>query len=298
MTQFYGYGYRGASRGGIHLLIALAIVVFGVISYFAHTSYNPVTGEKQHVAITPEQEIQLGLQSAPRMASDMGGEVDASDPQAIEVSKVGNRVVSNSDAGQTPYEYKFHLLRDTQTVNAFALPGGQIFITRGLLDRLGNEAQLAGVLGHESGHVAARHAAQQLAQSHLLNDLVLATGVGASNSNHPSEGVAAATIASALSKLETLRYSRADESQADLLGLRFMSQAGYDPRAMAQVMEILKQVTPTTGREPEFLVTHPYPENRIQHINAWIQQHYPSGIPSGLTLGQNLRNGVAAGYGS
>src|SRR6185437_11379051 len=180
---------------------------------------------------TPEQEIQLGLQSAPRMASDMGGEVDGSDPQAIEVSKVGNRVVSNSDAGQTPYEYKFHLLRDTQTVNAFALPGGQVFITRGLLDRLGNEAQLAGVLGHESGHIAARHAAQQLAQSHLLNDLVLATGVGASNSNHPTEGVAAATIASALSKLETLRYSRADESQADLLGLRFMSQAGYDPRA-------------------------------------------------------------------
>jgi predicted Zn-dependent protease len=295
MTQYYGSGYGGPSRGWGHILVALAIALFGVITYYGRTSKNPITGETQHVAMSPDQEIQLGLQSAPQMAAEMGGEVDTSDPEAQEVQRIGLRVVENSDAGQSQYRFQFHLLRDTQTVNAFALPGGQIFITRGLLERLTNEGELAGVLGHESGHVVARHSSEQLAKTQLWGSLVTAVGVGASDRDHPAQGYSAAMIAQLAAKMATLRYSRADESEADLLGLRFMTQAGYDPSAMVEVMQVLEQVTPKTGRQPEFLVTHPYPEHRKESINAWITQHYPAGVPSGLTMGATLQNGVPRG---
>jgi predicted Zn-dependent protease len=204
-------------------------------------------------------------------------------------------VVANSDAGtQTQYHFQFHLLNDSKTVNAFALPGGQVFITRGLLDRLTNEAQLAGVLGHESGHVVARHSSEQLAKSQLMQRLVASVGVAASDGNNAGRGYSAAMIAQLVARMKTLQYSRADESQADELGLRFMSQAGYDPRAMIEVMQILQQVTPQTGRQPEFLVTHPYPEHRIEDITRWIDEHYPNGIPHTLNKGRLLQGGVAA----
>jgi beta-barrel assembly-enhancing protease len=291
MTNYYGYSapHRGLPW---NMLIAAAIALFGVISYFGHSTVNPITHEKQHVALSPEQEVQLGLQSAPQMAQEMGGEEPDSDPRTLEVRRVGSRVVANSDAGtQTQYHFQFHLLNDMQTVNAFALPGGQVFITRALLDRLSNEAQLAGVLGHESGHVVARHSSQQLAKSRLMQSLVTSVGVAASNRNNGYGGYSAAMIAQFVAQMKTLQYSRADETQADELGLRFMSQAGYDPRAMIEVMQILQQVTPQTGRQPEFLVTHPYPEHRIEDITRWINEHYPNGIPRTLNKGGLLQNG-------
>src|SRR5205085_11027195 len=116
-----------------------------------HTEVKPVTGEKQHIALNTDQEIALGLQAAPQMVAEMGGEVPSSDPQAQTVKEIGQRVWQSSDARRSPYKFAFHLLADPKTINAFALPGGQIFITRGLLTKLENEAQLAGVLGHETG---------------------------------------------------------------------------------------------------------------------------------------------------
>jgi beta-barrel assembly-enhancing protease len=293
MTQYYGY--RSASRGGIQILIALAILVFGVISYVGHSSYNPVTGEKQHVAMSPQQEVQLGLQSAPEMAAQMGGEVDPNDPQAREVRRIGQKVVDSSDAEKNGYSFQFHLLNDQQTVNAFALPGGQVFITRGLLERMSNEGQLAGVLGHESGHVAARHSSEQLAKSNLWRSVVTAVGVGASDSNNPNRGMSAAMVAQMVAQMKNLQYSREDETQADELGLRFMSQAGFDPRAMIEVMQILQKVTPATGRQPEFMVTHPYPEHRIENIEQWLKKNFPNGVPPHLTSGERLRRGIPVG---
>lgn len=294
MTQYYGYSspHRGLPW---YMLIGAAIALFGLVTYFGKTTVNPITHEKQRVALSPQQEVQLGLQSAPQMAAEMGGEEADDDPRTREVRRVGLRVVQDSEAGtQTQYRFQFHLLRDTQTINAFALPGGQIFITRALLDRLTNEAQLAGVLGHESGHVVARHSSQQLAKSQLMQSLVMAVGVASSDRDHPAQGYSAAMIAQVVAQMKTLQYSRADESEADKLGVRFMSQAGFDPRAMIEVMQILEQVTPQTGRQPEFMVTHPYPEHRIQNITGWIHQLYPDGAPSSLTKGALLQGGVPA----
>src|SRR5205085_1128131 len=130
---------------------------------------------------------------------------------------------------------------DPKTVNAFALPGGQVFITRGLLEKLHNEAELAGVLGHETGHVIERHSAQQMAKSQLGQSIV--TGVAVGGSGNRDNGYSAAMIANFVNQMKQLSFSREDETQADTRGLQFMSEAGYDPRAMLGVMKVLSELS-------------------------------------------------------
>jgi beta-barrel assembly-enhancing protease len=224
----------------------------------------------------------------------MGGDVDSrADPRAGLVEEVGRRLVRNSDASKSPYveNFHFHLLRDPKTVNAFALPGGQIFITEGLLDRLENEAQLAGVLGHEIGHVVNRHAAEQMAKGQLGQILTVAVGVGAGGGD--DRGRNAQLVAAMINQMGQLRFSREDESEADHYGLRYMAEAGYDPSSMLEVMKILKRAS--GGRNPpEILATHPLPETRLEQIESELKKDYPGGIPSNLTKGRTLRTGSRA----
>ena len=135
---------RGSGCSG-RLLMAAAIAAFSLFSYFSSRQDNPVTGETQYIDITPEQEIALGLEAAPQMAAEFGGLDENAQDQAL-VDEVGNRIVQSSPAGNSPYQFDFHLLDDDQTINAFALPGGQIFITRALYDKLTTEGELAGLL--------------------------------------------------------------------------------------------------------------------------------------------------------
>jgi len=282
------FGRPGGARGGssIRIIIGLVIAVIALISYFMRTEVNPVTGEKQRIAMTTEQEITLGLQAAPEMAAQMGGVVDTRDPQAALVRNIGKKVWQSSDAVRSPYTFEFHLLRDPESINAFALPGGQIFITRGLLDQLENEAQLAGVLGHEIGHVINRHAAEHMAKSQLGGALAAAAGVAASDER--GRGLNAALIAQAVNQMMQLRYGRKDELEADDYGLRYMIQAGYDPSAMVSVMHVLAQASKGRGG-PEFLATHPHPEARIKQIERFLAEKYPNGIPPDLTAGRSLQ---------
>lgn len=269
--SYYGYGYTPYGGGRIHLrtIIGIAIILFGIISYFGHESVNPVTGEKQHVSMSAADEISLGLQSAPQMSAQMGGDVPTTDPRAEEVAHIGSLLVARSSAKDSPYTYKFHLLNDSRTINAFALPGGQIFITMGLYEKLADEAELAGVLGHEIGHVVERHVAQQIEESRLGESIVLGSGIAASSHNN---GLAAWALADLANQMIQLKFSRFDEAQADQRGLQFMTETGYDPRGMIDVMSILKE-TSSTGGEPEFLQTHPDPGNRIQAIQTWMADH-------------------------
>ena len=271
MSQYYGYNY-GSSGGGcinFRFIIGAIIVLFGIISYFGHESVNPVTGEKQFVSMSPQDEIALGLQSAPQMSAQMGGDVPMSDPRAEEVEHIGELVVARSDAHDSQYKYQFHLLNDAQTINAFALPGGQVFITLGLYQKMSDEAELAGVLGHEIGHVVERHVAQQIEKSRLGQSIVLGTGVAASGNRN---GLAAWAVADLADQIVQLKFSREDESQADRCGLQYMTETGYDPRAMIDVMQILKEIS-AGGGEPEFLQTHPDPGNRIEAIQEWMDEH-------------------------
>lgn len=251
------------------LIVALVMAGFTLFKYYANSTVNPLTGEKQHIAMTTEQEIAMGLQSAPQMIAEMGGEVKGTQADAL-VRQIGNELVANTEAAKTPYaqQFNFHLLNDPGTVNAFALPGGQIFITTGLLSRLENKDQLAGVLGHEIGHVVARHSAEKMAQMELAQGLTGAVTMATYDPSNPNSGYIAQSVANMLQ----LKYGRSQELQSDDLGVLLMLQAGYDPEQLIGVMEILKQAS-GGQRVPEFQSSHPDPENRKEHIRAAIEKY-------------------------
>jgi predicted Zn-dependent protease len=262
------------------LIIGLVMAAIALFSYFGKSEYNPITGEKQHISITQEQEVGLGLQSAPQMAQQHGGLHPDEQAQAF-VDRVGQQIVKSSAAAQSGYPFDFHLLADPQTVNAFALPGGQVFITAALFARLETEGQLAGVLGHEVGHVVARHGAEHIAKQELTQGL---TGALVLSTYDPSNPASANTaeIARVVGSLINMKYGREDELESDKLGVQFIGDAGYDPRALIRVMEILDEAS-GGQRPPEFQSTHPSPENRIARIKEAIQQKFPDGVPTGAT---------------
>jgi beta-barrel assembly-enhancing protease len=270
------------------IIVALAIAFIGWLMYTSQVQENPVTGEKQHVMISPDQEIRLGLEAAPQMSREMGGEVPSSDPRTQEVQRIGEILVMNTDAHKSPWKFQFHLLADAKTVNAFALPGGQVFITLGLFNNLQNEAQLAGVLGHEIGHVIERHTAEQMAKNQLGQMLVVAVGTAASDPSQGSGYSNPMVIASLVNQMFQLKYGRKDESEADVWGLKLMEQAGYDPTAMIAVMEVLKAASGGGhGTVPEIFQTHPNPDLRIEQIKAYLKEHPPK---PGLKQGKSLKD--------
>ncbi|HEX2781062.1 MAG TPA: M48 family metallopeptidase [Gemmatimonadaceae bacterium] len=246
------------------------MAVIGAITYFSSSSKNEVTGEVQHISIAPDQEVALGLQAFPEMAQQFGGEIDQPTINNY-VEQVGQRIVAQSDAAKGPYKYDFHVLADPQTVNAFALPGGQVSITVGLLRKLHNEAELAGVLGHEVGHVIGRHGAEQLSKQQFAQTLVGAATIAAYDPDRPGRTAQNAAIAAAIGQLVSMRFGRQDELEADALGVRLMKEAGYDPRGMHDLLLTLASLD-QGGRPPEFFSTHPNPENRLSQVDQLIGQ--------------------------
>lgn len=226
-----------------------------------------------------EQEVAMGLQAAPQMAQEFGGEDRDPEARAL-VDEVGQEVVAHSRAGSSPYKFQFHALADNQTVNAFALPGGQVFITRALLSQLTTRGQLAGVLGHEVGHVIARHSAEHMAQAQLTQGLTGAAVIATYDPGNPNSRGSAA-VAAMIGQLVNLKFSRNDELEADSWGVKLISEAGYDPRSMIDVMEVLKKAGGGSGKS-DFFQTHPNPENREAKIQEAIKEVFPNGIPAGL----------------
>lgn len=250
------------------LLLAVGIVFFSLITYFGSRQDNPVTGEAQFIGITVEQEIALGLQAAPELAAQFGG-LDPNESMQSLVDRIGDHIVQSSPAYDSPYEFEFHLLDDKQTINAFALPGGQIFITRGLFDRIQTEGELAGVLAHEVGHVIGRHSAEQIAKAKLTEGLTGAVVIASYDPDDP-QSAHTAQMAAIIGQLINLKFGREDELESDFLGVCFMEGAGYDPSEMENVMKAIA-VSQPGGISPEFFSTHPNPERRTDHIRDAIQ---------------------------
>lgn len=268
-------GPRVRGFGSMRLIIGVLFAAFAFMSYQCSTEYNPVTGEQQHIAMSPEQEIALGLQAAPQMAEQHGGLSSNQQAQAA-MDRIGQRIVAASAAAETPWQFDFHVLADERTVNAFALPGGQIFITEALLGRLSTEGELAGVIGHEIGHVVARHSSERLAKQQLGQGLTGAVLVASGG------GYNEAQLAQMVTQLVQMRYGREDELESDELGVRFMARAGYDPRALIAVMRVLDD---SRGGQapPEWMSTHPSHGNRVARIRDAIEAAFPDGVPAGLT---------------
>ncbi len=244
----------------IRIFIGLAIVAFAFIQRCSNSEENPYTGRVQNINMTSEQEIAIGLQSRSEIAQQHGGLYPDERLQAF-VDAVGAKLVQNSIARETPYTYEFHLLADDKTINAFALPGGQCFITYALFSQL-NEAQLAGVLGHEIGHVIGRHSAERIAESKFWQTLATGASVGGDMGG----------LIGGIGQQKLLTNGRGDELESDDLGVLLMLQSGYEPSEMIKVMEILKAAA-GPNRTPEFQSTHPDPENRIEKIRESIEKY-------------------------
>ncbi len=272
--------FRRGRLSSTRLLAALVVAALTLISYWGLSETNEVTGEVQRVDLTRDQEIALGLQSAPEMAAQHGG-ISADAAERATVERVGRRVVERSRAGKSDYPFVFHVLADRATVNAFALPGGQVFVTAGLLERLETEGQLAAVLAHEIAHVVGRHGAEHLAKARLAEGLTGAAVLATYDPSDPRSRESAA-VAAMVAQLVQMRFGREDELESDRMGAQFASEAGYDPRASIALMGILAQAS---GRSagPEFFSTHPSPEGRVERLEEAIRELFPEGVPADLT---------------
>jgi beta-barrel assembly-enhancing protease len=221
---------------------------------------DPVSGNKRLMLLSPEDEAKLGKSYAPQVEKELGGRIPDENLQSY-VNQVGQRMARVCHHPE--FSYSYTAVQDPM-INAFAVPGGHVFITRGLLEKLDSEAELASVLGHETGHVVAQHTAAAISRETVMTALVIAAGVGSGGREVGSTSFLAACLG--------LQYSRDDESEADTAGLSYMAQAGYDPNGMIGTMRILQKLQ--TERPIEFFSTHPDPETRIADIEDRIQRRF------------------------
>ena len=260
---------------------------------------NPVTGKSELSLVSEQQEIQMGQQGAQQVAQEVGLVKD----QALQnyLQTVGSGIASKSERPNLPWTFR---AVDDPSPNAFALPGGYIFVTRGLLDLMNNEAELASVLGHEIGHVTARHSVHQMSEQQLAQ---LALGVGAILS--PTVAQLGGAASQGLGLL-FLKYSRDDERQADDLGFRYALNQGYDVRYMDDVFRSLQRLGEASKESPlpSWLATHPGEAERIQTIDSKLAQLQPAQLANtkvnareylqrvnGLVYGADPRNGFFQG---
>ena len=266
---------RGGRRrgGGIkgRMILVLGFVAFAGIRYLmSPTEHNDYTGENQKIKYSAEQEVALGLQSRDQIAQEFGGLYPDDNAQAL-IDRIGAKLV-NADprVANSPYNYEFHLLADDTTVNAFALPGGQIFFTAGLFKMLQNEDEVAGVLGHEIGHVIGRHSNEQMVKSGFFQSLFSSLAMAFMDGGASGYGVQQA--ANMANKVVTTKFGRDDETESDAIGFALLIKAGYDPAALLGVMKALKEAS--GGRSgPEFMSSHPLPETRIADIQRMLEDY-------------------------
>jgi predicted Zn-dependent protease len=260
---------------------------------------NPVTGKSELSLVSESQEIQMGKEASAQVAQSIGLYNDAKVQSYV--AEIGKRMAAKSERPNLPWE--FHVVDDA-AVNAFAIPGGFIYITRGLMGAINTEAELATVLGHEIGHVTYRHSVQQISKAQLAQ---LGLGIGSILS---SDIARFGQLASAGLGLLFLKYGRDAENQADQAGFRYALHENYDVAEMPKVFVTLSRISEAgggAGKLPEWLSTHPNPENRIERIEKMLDtlQVDPSRLTEdrdeylrhvhGMTFGEDPRQGYFEG---
>ena len=222
---------------------------------------NPITGERELMFFPEEQDLAIGRAYAPEIEKLLGGRIKDEQLQKY-IDSIGQKISRYSH--KPSWEYHFTALNH-DSVNAFALPGGYIFITKGMLEKLKTEAQLAGILAHETVHVVARDTSNAMSNQIGLS-LLLSAGVY-------YEGTSAGAAAAGVTQMIiSLKYSRKDESQADRGGMSYMVAAGYNPYGMVETMQILEELQ-REGYD-EFLSSHPSPVHRIRYLKVEIDVKY------------------------
>ena len=225
---------------------------------------NPVTGKRELSLMSTEQEIAMGKEAHPSIVASMGLYEDKT--LTAFINEKGKAMAKISHRPDLPYQF---YIVDSPVVNAFAVPGGYVYFTRGIMAHFNNEAEFAGVLGHEIGHITAKHAArsqksQLLGQIALIGGAILAPQVVGQNLEAIQQGLG----------LLSLKYSRDHESESDKLGVLYSSQIGYDANQMADFFGTLKRISENAGQViPEFTSTHPDPGNRYKNVHEMAQAY-------------------------
>ncbi len=282
---------------GTHVIVTLALLL-SLSFLFSSCAVNKATGKRQLILISESQEIQMGQDADKEIIATMGLYPDSSLQQYIR--NLGDELAAKSERPNLPWTFR---LVDDPVVNAFALPGGYVYVTRGILAYLNSEAELAGVMGHEIGHVTGKHSVARMSKAQIAQ-----VGLGVGQILEPSLQKYSQLANTGLGLL-FLKFSRDDETQADELGVRYMTRIGDDPRAMIGVMTMLDRVTEASGGAgaPEWLATHPNPGNRRENIQeevdtmhvdfAKTKLHRDSYLRrlDGLVFGENPRQGYFKG---
>jgi len=236
----------------------ILLIVASIVPLAAGCAINPITGKREFMLIPEEQDVEIGQKYAPEIEKQMGGKIADPAIQAY-VNSVGQKVAKVSHKPDIKYSY---VALEDKNINAFALPGGFIFITKGMLQSLRTEAQLAGILAHETVHVVARDSANAMSKEIGVEMLMSAV------TSEESAGGGLATVAQLSTQILSLKYSRSDERDADLGALDYLVSAGYTPYGMVESMEIL--AAQNSERPIEFLSTHPHPESRLDYLREKI----------------------------
>ncbi len=253
----------------------LGLLILSLTScLFIGCAVNPITGEEEFMLLSESQDIEIGRKYAPEVEKELGGKIDNPALQNY-IDSVGQRIARISH--RPDWEYHFVAVED-KSINAAALPGGYIFITKGMLEKLTTEAQLTALLAHEIVHVTARHTAAAMSREMGISFLFL--GLSAAGARIPQD--AGRAVGFTL-QLIGLKYSREHEREADVAGLDYMVVAGYNPYGAVELMQMLQDQD--NVKPVEFLSSHPSPGNRIISLNAKIQTRY--GNPEGLRIGKN-----------
>jgi predicted Zn-dependent protease len=283
---------RPVRRPGLKSLLAPFLVAVLLLGGVASCAVNPVTGQREFTLISESQEIQIGREADGDITASMGL-VDDPGLQRY-VQELGQRMAERSERPDLPWTFR---VLDDPLVNAFALPGGYIYVTRGILAHFASEAELAGVLGHEIGHVTARHGVRQVSRAQLAQ-VTLGVGTVLFPEMEAFEGLLSGGMS-----LLLLRYGRDAERQADDLGLTYMTGQSYDPREMAATFEMLYHASggDEADRLPGWLSSHPDPLERRDRILQRVAQEEISGERverdgylqrlDGLVFGPNPREG-------
>lgn len=232
---------------------------------------NPATGRAQLNYLSTEDEIALGEEAMPQLVQEYGGEVQSEELRSY-VTGVGMRLARKTEADYPDLPWEFTVL-DSDVINAFALPGGKVFISRGLMQQFTNEAQLAAVLGHEIGHVVAQHIDERI--SRQMGVEVLAQVAGAAVGDQSAWARAVPAVVGLGGQGYLLSFSRFQESESDELGVKYMTEAGYDPKGMLQVIQVLEEAS-KGNLGWELLSTHPHPETRRETVTKLLEGEYAS----------------------
>jgi len=237
----------------------------------AGCAVNPITGEEEFMLYSEQDDINTGRKLAPEIEKQLGGRI-ADESLQNYINSVGQRIAR---VGHKPHwEYHFTAV-EHKSINAIALPGGYIFITKGILKELQTEAQLAALLGHEIAHVVARDTSAAMSRATAISFLLQAL----LSPKTPQGAVIAANLARLILDLQ---YSRKQERAADVGGMDYTVAAGYNPHGAVELMQMLQEQNKV--RPVEFLSTHPSPENRLIYLRARIQTRY--GSPQALKIGK------------